>query len=92
MKALIHLTLTLLLAGVSSATTAASSGVGVLDLGRDGDIRYYEIRCKDGRTVILEGDYEKKQACFPLNSGEQSCLKTLDIRSAGERACMATAQ
>jgi hypothetical protein len=74
------------------ATAAKKGGVGVWDLGKDGDVRYYRIECQDDRTLILEGDYEKKQTCFPLNTGEQSCMKSLDIRKVGERACAATVQ
>jgi hypothetical protein len=77
---------------VPVAPAATKKGISVYDLGKDGDIRYYKIRCQDDRELILEGDYEKKQTCFPLNSGEQSCLKMLDIRRAGERACAATVQ
>jgi hypothetical protein len=91
MKPLIHLSLAALLTMPAFAAVAAGKGVGVMDLGKDGDIRYYEIRCVNGRTLSLEADYEKKESCFSLSKTEQSCLKTLDIRRAGEQACAATA-
>lgn len=91
MKSILSLSLAVVLGAIATAPAAAAGkGVGVRDLGKDGDIRYHEITCQDQRTLILEVDYEKRQTCFPQNDGKQQCLKDDDIRAAGERACRAT--
>jgi hypothetical protein len=92
MKTLIQLSLAALLAVVAGGATAAGKGVGVWDLGKDGDVRYYQIQCGDGRTVVLESNFETQESCFPASKGEPNCLKTLDVRKAGEQACAATAK
>lgn len=71
---------------------AASTTVKVYDLGRDGEQRYYDLRCESNRKLVLAVTHKENKMCFFTRDGKETCIKSDDVDMGAERACLATRQ
>ncbi len=58
----------------------------IADFGDDGDARYYQVRCTDGRVVSMRVLADSRETCYSTPGGEV-CTGSWSVREAAEAAC-----
>ena len=79
-------TLTFAAAFAAAGIAHSADPQHIADYGEDGDARYYQVRCTDGRVASLRVLAETKEVCYSTPGGEV-CTGSWSVREAAVAAC-----
>lgn len=85
---------TIFLAAMLSAVTALLSTQAfagpverILPQGKDGDMYYYQVKCKNGTEGSVVVQDKEKNVCAHAFGGERVCNASWNVQKAAEQAC-----